>query len=146
MFELARLGVSAERLRVKGWMARMLRRAMLAAVCLAFLLAAFVLAQMIALRALEQRLEPILAEAILLAANFLVALVLGWVVTRSRPGAAEREAQALRAAAWREIMASLSAAQMALSIGRHVLSWLRKAAPPQPGSGGAPPAGEKSVP
>jgi hypothetical protein len=94
--ELARVAARAELLYVRRLLRRQGMRATLALVAALFLLAALAALHVAAALALRAVVTPLQAVLIVCAADTAIGLVLALLAARDRPGAAEREAVALR--------------------------------------------------
>jgi hypothetical protein len=95
-YRLARVAAQAEILRVRHLLRRQVIRAALAAGAVVFVLAALVGLHVAAVMALEERVTPIEAVAIVAAADAVIAIVLAILAARDVPGLAEQEALRVR--------------------------------------------------
>lgn len=102
---LAQIAAEAEILRIKRMLIRQGVRVALALVAAIFLIAVLALAS--AWQLLGLRFAPIVATLIMVGANLLLAIILGWIAARSSPNRTEREALGIRQSATGAVKSSL---------------------------------------
>jgi hypothetical protein len=105
---LAQIAAEAEILRIKRMLIRQGLRAALGLVAAVFLIAVLTLASIIAWQLLGLKFPPIVATLIMVGANLLLAIILGWIAARSSPNRTEREALDIRKRATGEARNSLT--------------------------------------
>jgi hypothetical protein len=117
-FRLARIAAEAEGVRLRGLMTRIVTRVVLGFVALLFVLGAVVFAHIAAWYEIRTDLgQSYLGTAgILGGADLLLAVVLGLLASRSRPGSVEVEALDVRRKAIAGIGSALTISQMALPL------------------------------
>jgi hypothetical protein len=104
---LAQIAAEAEILRIKRMLIRQGVRVALALIAAVFLIAVLALASIIAWQLLGLRFAPIVATLIMVGANLLLAIILGWIAARSSPNRTEREALGIRQSATGAVKNSL---------------------------------------
>jgi hypothetical protein len=117
-FRLARIAAEAEGVRLRGLVSRVVTRAVLAIIALLFVLGAVVFAHVAAWYWLRINLNQtfLAAAGILGGGDLLVAVVLGFLASRSTPSRVELEALDVRRKALQAIGSTLSLAQLILPV------------------------------
>jgi hypothetical protein len=117
-FRLARIAAEAEGVRLRGLVSRVVTRAVLAIIALLFVLGAVVFAHVAAWYWLRINLNQtfLAAAGILGGGDLLVAVVLGFLASRSAPSRVEVEALDVRRKALQAIGSTLSLAQLILPV------------------------------
>ena len=119
-FRLARIAAEAELVRLRGMATRMATRLVFAIIALVFLLGVLVFAHIAAwfgIRAWLGVTAPATA-GVLAGVDLLIALILGFLASRSSPSRVEIEAKQVRARAIEGITGVLSVTQMVLPVVR----------------------------
>jgi hypothetical protein len=117
-FRLARIAAEAEGVRLRGLVSRIVTRAVLAVIALLFVLGAVVFAHVAAWYWLRIGLDQtfLAAAGILGGGDLLVAVVLGFLASRSTPSRVEVEALDVRRKALQAIGSTLSLAQLVIPV------------------------------
>jgi hypothetical protein len=117
-FRLARIAAEAEGVRLRGLISRIVTRAVLAIIALLFVLGAVVFAHVAAWYWLRIGMDQtfLAAAGILGGGDLLVAVVLGFLASRSTPSRVELEALDVRRKALRAIGSTLSLAQLIIPV------------------------------
>jgi hypothetical protein len=117
-FRLARIAAEAEGVRLRGLVSRIITRAVLAVIALLFVLGAVVFAHVAAWYWLRIGLDQtfLAAAGILGGGDLLVAVVLGFLASRSTPSRVEVEALDVRRKALQAIGSTLSLAQLVIPV------------------------------
>lgn len=126
-FRLARIAAEAEGVRLRGMAARIATRAILAVIALFFVLGAVVFAHVSAWYELRVGLDQsyLATAGILGGADLLLAVILGFLATRSTPSRVEIEALDVRRKAIEGIASAMSLTQMVIPLLR-ILANLRR--------------------
>ena len=109
---LAKVAAQAEILRLRRMARRQVMRAVYGAVAAVFAVGVLVLLHVVAFHAMVPRLSPLVASAILLAADLVIAGVLGYLAMRNTPDQVERDAKQVRDQAVTEMQRLASMATM----------------------------------
>ena len=111
---LARIAAEAEGVRLRGLATRIATRVVLAVVALVFVIGAIVFAHVAAWYEIRTALDQtfLVTTGIMAGADLLIAIALGLLASRSRPGRVEREALDVRRQAIRGISGTLSVTQL----------------------------------
>ena len=111
---LARIAAEAEGVRLRGLATRIATRMVLAVVALVFVIGAIVFAHVAAWYEIRTALDQtfLVTTGIMAGADLLIAIALGLLASRSRPGRVEREALDVRRQAIRGISGTLSVTQL----------------------------------
>jgi hypothetical protein len=127
VFRLVRVAAEAEGVRLRGFAGRIVTRAILGLIALLFLMGAIASAHLAAWYWLRTGLDqtPAAAAGILGGADLVVAVVLGFLATRSTPGRVEVEALEVRRKALQGIGDTFSLAQLVIPILRIVANMRR---------------------
>jgi len=125
---LARIAAEAEGVRLRGLISRTVTRVILGVIALLFVLGAIVVAHVAAWYWLQTGLGQtfLAASGIVGGADLLVAIVLGFLATRSSPGRIEIEALEVRRKAIQSIGTTLSLTQLAIPLLRIVADLRRR--------------------
>lgn len=127
-YRLLRIALQAETLRWRSAATRIVMRLVFGAVALLFLTGMLVFAHLAAwvwLRS-AQAFNPYEAAGILAGVDLLVAILFGFLATRSTPSRVELEALEVRRHALQSITTSLSLVQLVLPILRMTRAWTRR--------------------
>ncbi len=111
--ELAKVAASAEALRLRRVAYRQGMRAAFGAGAAVFAIAVFVLLHVVAYNAMVPHVSPLVASLILLAADLILAAVLGYLAIRNKPDAVEDEAKMIRQQAVVELRKSMTVVALA---------------------------------
>lgn len=127
-FRLARIAAEAEGVRLRGLMSRIVTRVALAFIALLFVLGAVVFAHIAAWYEIRTGLDQsyLATAGILGGADLLLAIILGWLASRSSPSRVEVEALDVRRKAIEGIGSALSLTQMALPLARFLAGFSRR--------------------
>jgi hypothetical protein len=106
--DLIKAAAEAEHLRLHAMFKRQARRAAFGLLAALFGLAVFVVLEALAWQVLSLFVRPLVATAILLGVNLLIAVALGFLAMRSSPSQVEREALAVRRRALESARGSLA--------------------------------------
>lgn len=125
-FELARIAAEAEKLRLRGFVARIVTRLILGAIALVFVLGALGFAHLAAWYWLRVQLGQsfLAASGILGGCDVVIAVLLGLMAARSSPSKTERNALEVRRRAVHGMWTTLNIAQtlmLALRVGNRIL-------------------------
>jgi len=125
---LARIAAEAEGVRLRGLISRTVTRVILGVIALLFVLGAIVVAHVAAWYWLQTGLGQtfLAASGIVGGADLLVAIVLGFLATRSSPSRIEIEALEVRRKAIQSIGTTLSLTQLAIPLLRIVADLRRR--------------------
>jgi hypothetical protein len=125
---LARVAAEAEGVRLRGFASRLVTRAVLGLIALLFGLGAVVFAHLVAWYWLRTRLDQTFpaTAGILGGVDLLVAVILGFMATRSTPSQVEVEALDVRRKAVQAIGGTLSLARLVIPILRIVADMRRR--------------------
>jgi hypothetical protein len=117
-FRLARIAAEAEGVRLRGLVSRIVTRAVLAIIALLFVLGAVAFAHVAAWYWLRIGMDQtfLAAAGILGGGDLLVAVVLGFLASRSTPSRVELEALDVRRKALQAIGSTLSLAQLVIPV------------------------------
>ncbi len=115
---LARIAAEAEGVRLRGLATRIATRVGFAIVALFFVLGAVVFLHAVAWFAIRSEfdLSPIATAAILGGVDLAIAIILGWLASRSSPSKVEVEAREVRRKALEGIGSALSLTQMVVPV------------------------------
>ena len=111
--ELAKVAASAEALRLRRVAVRQGRRAAYGVIAAVFGIAVFVLLHVVAYNAMVPAVSPLVASLILLAADLILAAVLGYLALSNKPDAVEDEAKMIRQQAIVELRKSMTVVALA---------------------------------
>ncbi len=111
--ELAKVAASAEALRLRRVAYRQGMRAAYGAGAAVFAIGVLVLLHVVAYNAMVPRLSPLVASLILLAADVILAAVLGYLALSNKPDAVEEEAKMIRQQAVVELQKSMTVMALA---------------------------------
>lgn len=111
--ELAKVAASAEALRLRRIAYRQGMRAAYGAGAAVFAIGVLVLLHVVAYNAMVPRLSPLVASLILLAADVILAAVLGYLALSNKPDAVEEEAKMIRQQAVVELQKSMTVMALA---------------------------------
>jgi hypothetical protein len=127
-FRLARIAAEAESLRLRGLVSRIVTRVILGVIALLFVMGAIVFAHVAAWYGLRIGLDQtfLASTGELGGADLLVAIVLGFLASRSAPSRVEAEALEVRRKAISAIGGTLSMAQMVVPVLRIVTNLRRR--------------------
>ncbi len=117
-FSLARMAAAAEGVRLRLALRRLVLRVILGLIAAGFVVAGLALAHLAGILALAPVLGTLRAVLMVLAVDVIVAMFLLAIAARLRPGAAEREAAALRDLAGRELTADARLLRLLLTLAR----------------------------
>jgi len=119
-FRLVRIAAEAEGVRLRGMLSRIVTRAVVGVIAVAFMLGAVVFAHVAAWYWLRMGLEQdfLTATGILGGGDLLMAIILGFLASRSTPSRIEREALDVRRKAIQGMAGTLSVAQLAIPLMR----------------------------
>ena len=125
---LARIAAEAEGVRLRGFATRIAVRVAMAVVALLFVLGAVVFGHVAVWHVIRTELnQTVLATAgIMGGADLLVAVILGFLASRSRPSRVEVEALEVRRQAVQGITSTLSVTQMAIPAVRLMANMRRR--------------------
>jgi hypothetical protein len=125
---LARIAIEAEGVRLRGFLSRVVARAILGAVALLFVLGALTFAHLAAWYGLRVTLDQtfLAAAGSLGGVDLLAAIILGFLATRSTPSRVEVEALDVRRKAIHAIGSTLSLTQLVIPILRIVANMRRR--------------------
>jgi hypothetical protein len=127
-FRLARIAAEAEGVRLRGMLTRIVVRVILACIALLFVIGAVVFVHIAAWYELRIVLDQsyLASAGILGGGDLLLAVILGFVASRSSPSRVELEALEVRRKAIEGIGSALSLSQMALPVLRLVSRFGRR--------------------
>ena len=127
-FRLARIAAEAEGVRLRGMMSRIVMRLVFAIVALLFVLGAIVFAHVAAWYGVRVGLDQsyLASAGFMGGADLLLAVVLGFLASRSSPSKTEVEALAVRRKAVEGITSALSLTQLAIPVLRIVAGTRRR--------------------
>jgi hypothetical protein len=94
--DLGRAAANAEVLRLKRMMGRQVTRVVFGVVAVVFLIGALILLHVVGYLALRPYLTPLVASAVVLAVDLVIAIICGVLAMRNSPDAIEVEAKLLR--------------------------------------------------
>jgi len=119
--KLARIAAEAEMVRLRGMATRIGMRAMFAVVALLFVIGILVLGHVAIWYLIRIDLDQsfLIATAILGGGDLLIAILLGWLASRSSPSRVEKEALKVRRDAVAALGSAFSITQMALPLLRY---------------------------
>jgi hypothetical protein len=125
---LARIAAEAEGVRLRGLVSRMVTRAILGVVALFFVMGALVFAHVAAWYWVRTGLNQsfLVTTGIIGAGDLLIAVILGFLATRSAPSRVEVEALEVRRKAIQAIGSTLSLAQLTIPLLRIVANLRRR--------------------
>jgi hypothetical protein len=127
-FRLARIAAEAEGVRLRGMLGRILTRVVLAVIAFLFAIGAVVFSHLAAWHWLRTGLDQtfLATTGILGGGDLLVAVMLGFLASRSAPSQVEREALDVRRKAIRAIGGTLSVTQLLIPILRIAVNLRRR--------------------
>jgi hypothetical protein len=127
-YRLARIAAEAEGVRLRGLVSRIVTRAIMGVVALLFVLGAIVFAHLAAWYWVRTGLEQTFlgAAGILGGGDLLIAVILGFLASRSTPSRVEREALEVRRKAIEGIGSALSLTQLVMPILRFAVDMRRR--------------------
>ncbi len=117
-FRLARIAVEAEGLRLRAMARRRVNQAVYGAIAAVFAVCALAVAHFAGWLGLVIVVRPVYAALILLGIDLVIALVLGYLATRSAPSPAEAEAARVRDQAKQQLMMATATAAAVAPISR----------------------------